>query len=87
MVFSIIWVAAVVVFGEKMWLLDSSFPGGSDAYWEANISVWYMYQDSDSITQSELMRMMNDNSKDEEIQVGNYLSYILTDSVHGPRHA
>ena len=22
------------------------------------------------------MRMMNDNSKDEEIQVGNYLSYM-----------
>ena len=45
------------------------------------------YQDSDSITQSELMRMMNDNSKDEEIQVGNYLSYIPTESVHGPGHA
>ena len=46
-----------------------------------------MYQDSDSITQSELMRMMNDNSKDEEIQVGNYSSYIPTESVHGPGHA
>ena len=45
------------------------------------------YQDSDSITQSELMRMMNDNSKDEEIQAGNYSSYISTESVHGPRHA
>ena len=31
--------------------------------------------------------MMNDNSKDEEIQVGNYLSYISTESVHGPEHA
>ena len=38
-----------------------------------------LYQDSDSITQSELMGMMNDNSKDEEIQVGNYLSYIPTE--------
>ena len=45
------------------------------------------YQDSNSITQSELMRMMNDNSKDEEIQAGNYLSYIPTESVHRPRHA
>ena len=45
------------------------------------------YQDSDSITQSELMRMMNDNSKDEEIQVGNYSSYIPTESVHRPGHA
>ena len=45
------------------------------------------YQDSDSITQSELMRMMNDNSKDEEIQADNYSSYILTESVHRPRHA
>ena len=33
------------------------------------------------------MRMMNDNSKDEEIQVGNYLSYIPTESVHRPGHA
>ena len=49
--------------------------------------VMSMYQDSDSITQSELMRMMNDNSKDEEIQVGNYLSYIPTESVHRPGHA
>ena len=46
-----------------------------------------IYQDSNSITQSELMRMMNDNSKDEEIQVGNYSSYIPTESAHGPRHA
>ena len=46
-----------------------------------------IYQDSNSITQSELMRTMNDNSKDEEIQVGNYSSYIPTESVHGPRHA
>ena len=38
-----------------------------------------LYQDLDSITQSELMRMMNDNSKDEEIQVGSYLSYIPTE--------
>ena len=46
-----------------------------------------VYQDSDSITQSELMRMMNDNSKDEEIQVGNYSTYIPTESVHRPGHA
>ena len=40
--------------------------------------LWnYIYQDSDSITQSELMRMMNDNSKDEEIQAGNYSSYTV----------
>ena len=45
------------------------------------------YQDSDSITQSELMRMMNDNSKDEEVQADNYSSYISTESVHRPRHA
>ena len=45
------------------------------------------YQDSDSITQSELMRMMNDNSKDEEVQADNYSSYIPTESEHGPRHA
>lgn len=57
MVFSIIWVAAVVVFGEKMWLLDSSFPGGSDAYWEANISVWYMDRSTTAVI---LLQFMTD---------------------------
>ena len=51
------------------------------------VSYQTAYQDLDSITQSEPMRMMNDNSKDEEIQVGNYLSYIPTESVHRPGHA
>ena len=43
MVFSItIWVATQALFGQQMWLLDSDFPGGPDAYWSANIWVWYM---------------------------------------------
>ncbi|KAI9566095.1 hypothetical protein HD554DRAFT_2040516 [Boletus coccyginus] len=43
MVFSItVWVATQALFGEKMWLLDSDFPGGPDAYWDAYIWIWYM---------------------------------------------
>ncbi|KAN0080046.1 hypothetical protein V8E55_009612 [Tylopilus felleus] len=43
MVFSItVWVATQAVFGQKMWLLDSDFPGGPYAYWKTNLSVWYM---------------------------------------------
>lgn len=43
MVFSItVWVATQALFGEKMWLLDSDFPGGPDAYWNAHIWIWYM---------------------------------------------
>ncbi|KAF8556744.1 hypothetical protein OG21DRAFT_551315 [Imleria badia] len=43
MVFSItVWVATQAIFGQRMWLLDSGFPGGPFAYWKANLSVWYM---------------------------------------------
>ena len=43
MVFSIsVWVATQALFGQQMWLLESDFPGGSDAYWSANIWIWYM---------------------------------------------
>ncbi|KAI9566084.1 hypothetical protein HD554DRAFT_2194648 [Boletus coccyginus] len=37
-----IWVSTQAVFGEKMWLEDAGFPGGPDAYWASNASVWYM---------------------------------------------
>ncbi|KAF8443932.1 hypothetical protein L210DRAFT_3476449 [Boletus edulis BED1] len=43
MVFSVtVWVATSAIFGQNMWLLDSDFPGGPDAYWSKNISAWYM---------------------------------------------
>ncbi|KAF8553256.1 hypothetical protein OG21DRAFT_1414658 [Imleria badia] len=43
MVFGLtVWIATAVIFGEKMWLVDSNFPGGPDMYWKKNISVWYM---------------------------------------------
>ena len=43
MMFSVtVWVATSAIFGEKMWLLDSNFPGGPDIYWKKNISDWYM---------------------------------------------
>ena len=85
--------------GRKGQFEESLLPPGKRPvyYWRHRIqqcfigiqlsSICTIYQDSDSITQSELMRMMNDNSKDEEIQVGNYSSYIPTELVHGPRHA
>lgn len=37
-----IWMAVQAIFGQHMWLLDADFSGGPDAYWEANIGVWYM---------------------------------------------
>ena len=43
MVFLItVWIATEAIFGQHMWLLDSDFPGGPDAYLQANIGVWYM---------------------------------------------
>ena len=43
MVFSVtVWVATQAMFGQKMWLLDSNFPGGPHAYWRKNIAVWYI---------------------------------------------
>ena len=43
MVFLItVWVATQALFGQKMWLLEADFPEGPDAYWSANIWVWYM---------------------------------------------
>ncbi|KAF8556746.1 hypothetical protein OG21DRAFT_551055 [Imleria badia] len=43
MVFLItVWIATKAIFGQKMLLLDADFPGGPDAYWKANIGVWYM---------------------------------------------
>lgn len=37
-----IWVFAQVLFCGKMWLLGANFAGGPDAFWETNISVWYI---------------------------------------------
>ena len=37
-----VWIATAAIFGEKMWLVHSDFPGGPDMYWKKNISVWYM---------------------------------------------
>ncbi|KAF8124169.1 hypothetical protein EV363DRAFT_1354758 [Boletus edulis] len=43
MVFLItIWIATKAMFGQKMWILRSSYPGGAGAYLEANIWVLYM---------------------------------------------
>ena len=43
MVFLItVWVATLALFGEKMWMLESGFPGGLYAYWNTKIGVWYM---------------------------------------------
>ncbi|KAN0080050.1 hypothetical protein V8E55_009616 [Tylopilus felleus] len=43
MLFSItVWIATEAFFGQKVWLLNSHFPGGPCAYWATNLSVWYM---------------------------------------------
>ncbi|KAF8443961.1 hypothetical protein L210DRAFT_3533263 [Boletus edulis BED1] len=50
-----VWVATSAVFGEKMWLLDSNFPGGPDAYLQENISVWYLDWGTTSVILLQLM--------------------------------
>ncbi|KAH0833921.1 hypothetical protein J3R83DRAFT_11106 [Lanmaoa asiatica] len=43
MLFSVtVWVVTQAIFNQKMWLLESDFPGGPDAYWKANASNWYV---------------------------------------------
>ncbi|KAN0080059.1 hypothetical protein V8E55_009625 [Tylopilus felleus] len=37
-----IWIAAQAIFGQHMWILESDFPGGATAYWDAHLAVWYM---------------------------------------------
>jgi len=37
-----VWIATRATFGQNMWILESSFPGGPCAYGNANIVVWYM---------------------------------------------
>ncbi|KAG9311430.1 hypothetical protein JVU11DRAFT_8543 [Chiua virens] len=50
-----VWVATQAFFGEKMWILDSNFPGGPDVYWKANISVWYMDWGTTAVVLLQLM--------------------------------
>ena len=50
-----IWVSTQAIFGEKMWLVDAGFPGGPDAYWASNVSVWYMDLGTTAITVLQLM--------------------------------
>ena len=43
MLFSIsVWLVTSAIFCQKMWLQYSNYPGGANAYFLANISVWYM---------------------------------------------
>jgi hypothetical protein len=50
-----VWVATQALFGQQMWLLESDFPGGPDAYWSANIWVWYMDWGTTSVIILQLM--------------------------------
>ncbi|KAG9316986.1 hypothetical protein JVU11DRAFT_1166 [Chiua virens] len=36
-----IWMSTQAMFGQHMWLLDTDFTGGSNAYWAEDISDWY----------------------------------------------
>ena len=59
MVFSVtVWIATQAIFGEKMWLLDSDFQGGPGAYWETNISDWYMDWGTTAVI---LLQLMTDS--------------------------
>ncbi|KAF8132481.1 hypothetical protein EV363DRAFT_1449391 [Boletus edulis] len=56
MVFSVtVWVATSAIFGQNMWLLHSNFPGGQDAYWKNNFSVWYMDWSTTAVIVLQLM--------------------------------
>lgn len=56
MVFAItVWVVTQAIFGEEMWLLQSDYAGGPNAYWEQNISVWYMDWGSTAVIMLQLM--------------------------------
>ncbi|KAF8132477.1 hypothetical protein EV363DRAFT_1163898, partial [Boletus edulis] len=37
-----VWVSTPVIFGQKMWVLDSNFSGDPVAFAKENISAWYM---------------------------------------------
>lgn len=50
-----VWVATQAIFGQKMWLLDSDFPGGPYAYWKTNLSVWYMDWSTAGVISLQLM--------------------------------
>lgn len=50
-----VWVSTQAIFGEKMWLIDAGLPGGPDAYWAANVSIWYMDMGTTAITVLQLM--------------------------------
>lgn len=36
------WISMQALFGEQMWVLDSNYPSGLDAFWVTNLSNWYM---------------------------------------------
>jgi len=50
-----IWVSTQAVFGEEMWLVNAGYPGGFDAYWQANASVWYQDMGTTAVTILQLM--------------------------------
>ncbi|KAH0828698.1 hypothetical protein J3R83DRAFT_3084 [Lanmaoa asiatica] len=37
-----VWVVTQAIFNQKMWLSQSNFPGGPNAYWAENNFAWYM---------------------------------------------
>ncbi|KAF8556745.1 hypothetical protein OG21DRAFT_1506141 [Imleria badia] len=56
MVFTVtVWVATQAMFGQKLWLLDSDFPGGPAAYWRKNIAIWYIDWGTTAIVVLQLM--------------------------------
>ena len=50
-----LWVSTQAVFGEEMWLVNAGYPGGPDAYWQENASVWYLDLGTTAVTILQLM--------------------------------
>ncbi|KAG9309618.1 hypothetical protein JVU11DRAFT_10279 [Chiua virens] len=50
-----IWVAGQAFFGEKMWILEASYPGGPEEYYKQNISVWYVDWGTTAVVLLQLM--------------------------------
>ena len=50
-----ILIATAAVFGQEMWVIQTSYPGGPAAYWKLNQSLWYLYLQHVAIAILQLM--------------------------------
>lgn len=69
-----LWIPTQAVFGEKMWLEDTNYPGGVDAYWTANDTVWYMDLGTAAIA---VLQLMTDGLMVRMIPDGNMYAEMI----------